>query len=201
MPTNSKPDSQSPQPAAKPFENASEHACLLQHVNQRIPQIIPGISKEMNEKWQKAMQQIKYLETELDECHTQIFKSLPADGVSDTWIIEQYSLPQDNLSNWLEGLPEIYNFTSRIKKYYIAVKNWKLFPEAPSAAQSELMTHLIFEFIYVRVFETLIFGAHTLELRLLENFYQEMKRDRGKTIRPSSKINFDTVLMPSQILT
>lgn len=64
-----------------------EITCGLEQNNQRMLQILPRDSAEMDNGCEKLMQRIKYLDGELGECHTQIFNSLPTDGISDTWIM------------------------------------------------------------------------------------------------------------------
>jgi len=73
-------------------------------------------------------------------------KSLSTDGISDTWIMGEYPLLRENISNWLKASPKINNFLSElnIKRSDIAIRNPPtLFPEGFAAAKSEALTRHI----------------------------------------------------------
>lgn len=143
------------------------HRCMLQ--------TIPRITHEIDQEWHRVTRHINCLEAELDECRTQIFKSLPTDGISDTCIREEYSFLRENLSNWVEGFPEIDSFASVMKKYRIRPRGspaW--FPEGHSAAQLEIMILIIFNSLWLRVFTVLVFSASPSDLGLLGGLYHGM---------------------------
>lgn len=147
----------------------------LQQNHQRMLQIIPQITYEIDQEWHRVTRHINCLEAALDECRTQIFKSLPTDGISDTCIREEYSFIRENLSNWVEGFPEIDSFASEIKKYKMRSRGspaW--FPEGLAAAQLEIVMSIIFNSLWLRVFTVLVFSASPSDLGLLEGLYRGM---------------------------
>lgn len=149
---------------------------LFQHGTQDI---LNGVSEmqdkmqsEMNQKdqkLQKTRKRIHHLEAELDACRTQIVKSIPTSGISDTSIMEEYSLIRDNFSNWIEGLPEIHNFTSDLERLNLPPKEY---PEGAAAAQSEILTFVMFEHLWMEVFNVKIFGASPEEQYFLEKLHR-----------------------------
>lgn len=154
-------------------ERDKKKACRFQLNSQRAWQSICQAFEGMDQKekvWQKTLQRIKYLETELDECRTQIFKSIPIHGVSDTWILGEYSLLRENISNWVEGFPEIDNFTLEIKRHYMPIRGLPAsFSEGFSAAQSKILTQYSFGNLWDQMFNKLNFGAPPQDLQFLES--------------------------------
>ncbi|XHG03294.1 hypothetical protein AWENTII_006609 [Aspergillus wentii] len=58
----------------------------------------------------KANRRILKLEDELDDCHAQIFRFIPTYEISDATISNEYIQLRENVSNWMEGLPDITRF-------------------------------------------------------------------------------------------
>lgn len=177
-----------PRSSARLTDSMKRTVYYFQKSNRHILHIIPQVLNDIEQEWQSLTRHINYLEAELEECHAQIFKSLPIDGVSDTWIMGEYSLLRENISNWLEGLPEIDNFLFEIKmkRDDIAIRGSPaLFPEGFAAAQSEVLTHIISKYLYNQVFEVLVFGAPPADLQLLESLHHGMsflKPEKGEAV-------------------
>lgn len=147
----------------------------LQRNYRRILQIVPQVTNEIDQEWQRLTRYINYLEAELDECRTQIFKYLPTDGISDTCIREKYSLLRDSLSNWVEGFPEIDSFTSEMEEYDMRIRaSPALFPEGLAAAQLEILTLITSGNLWLSIFTVPVFGAPQSDLALLQGLYHGM---------------------------
>lgn len=148
---------------------------FFQHSNQDILKCVYEMQdkmqdemKQKDQELQRTRQRIHHLEAELDAFRTQIFKSIPTSGVSDTSIMEEYCLLRDNLSNWIEGLPEIKNFASDIARAGLPPKEY---PEGAAAVQPEILTQIVFECLWMEIFGVHIFGASRQELALLEKLH------------------------------
>lgn len=144
---------------------------LFQHGTQDILRCVSemqdqmqGVMNQKDQELQMTRQHIHHLEAELDACRTQIVKSIPTCGISDTNIREEYCLLRDNFSNWIEGLPEIQNFASDIEGAGLPAREY---PEGAAAAQSEILTFILFEYLWIRIFHVHIFGASREEQELL----------------------------------
>lgn len=142
------------------FQNGTQD--ILKCVSEMQDQM-RGVMNQKDQELQRTRQHIHHLEAELDACRTQIVKSIPTCGISDSSIQKEYCLLRDNFSNWIEGLPEINNFES---------VQWdnlppKEYPEGAAAAQSEILTFIFFKCLWMNIFEVQIFGASRGEQALL----------------------------------
>lgn len=82
--------------------------------NQVIWEHLRNVRDEISQKEQKLLQakeHIKQLETDLDSCHAQLFRSIPTYEVSDATISKEFTRLCENLTNWVEVLPEVVAFT------------------------------------------------------------------------------------------
>lgn len=144
---------------------------LFQHGTQDILRCVSemqdqmqGVMSQKDQELQMTRQHIHHLEVELDACRTQLVKSIPTCGISDTSIKEEYCLLRDSFSNWIEGLPEIKNFESDIEWANLPPKEY---PEGVAAAQSEILTFILFKYLWLNIFNVQIFGASRGEQALL----------------------------------
>ncbi|KAL1969790.1 hypothetical protein VTN77DRAFT_7299 [Rasamsonia byssochlamydoides] len=132
------------------------------------------VQKEL--ELQQAKERIQQLEKELDNCRTQVFQSIPAFDVSDAWILEELTTMRENLSNWVEGLPEIFRFRNA---WEIVVEDRALishirarpgmFPQGFSRAQTEILAQCLFRVLLSDLFEVVLVGTSPDECRVLEN--------------------------------
>lgn len=147
----------------------------VQQGGQRALHNVSVMQNEMDLK-DKELQQTKqrnqYLETELNECRTQIIKSISTSNISDATVKQEYSLFRENLSNWVEGFPEIEDLASVINISHLSIRGWSaLFPAEPEAAQSEILAVFASTYMHTNVFNVKVFGADKSEIEFLRYLY------------------------------
>jgi hypothetical protein len=159
---------------------------LIQRETQDVRQSLEHIQGDVLQKeieLQKAKERIERLEKELDECRTQVFGSIPSFEVTDASILEGLTTLRWSLSNWVEGLPDIQNF-QRAWQNTVRNHHWMsrlraepdMFPDGLPAAQSELLEQWLFSILLRCVFEVVLVGASSSDLRVLQGLQDGIHR-------------------------
>ena len=142
-----------------------------QEDNLLIFQHFHRIQHELSQKereLQQAEEYIKQLETDLDSCHAQIFRSIPTYEVSDATISEEFTRICENLTNWVEVLPEFTisrdTFQDVLKEFelHYLVDEFLIESQDLILAQSEIISRVIFQHLFNELFRVWLPGASPL---------------------------------------
>ncbi|GAA85081.1 similar to An16g05280 [Aspergillus luchuensis IFO 4308] len=106
----------------------------------------------MRQENAKLKQRNQDLEEQLQECQARILKFTLSSDLSDTTVLQEFVKIRDNLSNWVEGLPEICtgfdtHLECALKEfqcYLHIVGGINSYPQGVLEVQSELLMHVVF---------------------------------------------------------
>ncbi|RAL03429.1 uncharacterized protein BO80DRAFT_376392 [Aspergillus ibericus CBS 121593] len=130
------------------------------------------------------------LKSELSHRQKNILGGLPMDDSSDASIQGSFVQLRDNLSNWVEHLPYISDgfrddFPEALVGLFGHIYDYgtpESYPEEPVGAESELLTQIIFRYIWDKLFDVLIPGSSS------DNALLSEPRNKMRLLTPTKDI-------------
>ncbi|PYH72113.1 uncharacterized protein BO88DRAFT_476564 [Aspergillus vadensis CBS 113365] len=178
-------------------EGQSEHD-LLRHYN-RVEKLSASLKNElsslkrvsvgrrhvissMRQENAKLKQRNQDLEEQLQECQAKILRFSPSSDLSDTTVMQEFVKIRDNLSNWIEGLPEICTdfdtqIGSALKDFQCHLhmsKSIHTYPQGLLGIQSELLMHTVFRRLEVELLKASVPGMQASDEALLSDLQAGM---------------------------
>ncbi|CAK97382.1 hypothetical protein An16g05280 [Aspergillus niger] len=147
-----------------------------------------GLMRQENAKLKKCNQT---LEEQLQDCQARILKFSLSSDLSDTTVMQEFVKIRDNLSNWIEGLPEICaDFDTQLECalegfqcYLYIFGGMNSYPQGTLGVQSELLMHIVFRRLEAGLLKASVPGMPASEEALLSDLHAGMvslQSKRGK---------------------
>ncbi|OJJ71830.1 hypothetical protein ASPBRDRAFT_30216 [Aspergillus brasiliensis CBS 101740] len=159
----------------------------------------------MRQEISKLKQRNQKLEEQLHDCQDRILKFSLSSDLSDTTVLQEYVKIRDNLSNWVEGLPEICKgFDTQLG---CALEGFQCrlhllgdinsYPQGLFGVQSEIMMHMVFCRLEVGLLKASVPGMLASDEALLTDLHagmlslqsqKGMQHERRHEARPSESV-------------
>ncbi|KAI2829760.1 hypothetical protein CBS147320_1284 [Aspergillus niger] len=138
-----------------------------------------GLMRQENAKLKKCNQT---LEEQLQDCQARILKFSLSSDLSDTTVMQEFVKIRDNLSNWIEGLPEICaDFDTQLECalegfqcYLYIFGGMNSYPQGTLGVQSELLMHIVFRRLEAGLLKASVPGMLASEEALLRDLHAGM---------------------------
>lgn len=132
-------------------------------------------------KLQQARERIQQLENALQDSTSRIFQSLSTYEISDAQISEEYDTLRECVSNWLDGFPNVTRLNRNLKRALggqawnmVQRANVAMFPEGFDAAQTEILTRVVFKAIWDILFHPWFATASVRDQELMKTLEDGM---------------------------
>lgn len=132
-------------------------------------------------KLQQARERIQQLENALQDSTSRIFQSLSTYEISDAQISEEYDTLRECVSNWLDGFPNATRLNRNLKRALggqawnmVQRANVAMFPEGFDAAQTEILTRVVFKAIWDILFHPWFATASVRDQELMKTLEDGM---------------------------
>ncbi|TPR09871.1 hypothetical protein CAN33_0053635 [Aspergillus niger] len=138
-----------------------------------------GLMRQENAKLKRRNQD---LEEQLQDCQARILRFSLSSDLSDTTVMQEFVKIRDNLSNWIEGLPEICaEFDAQMECalegfqcYLHRFGGMNSYPQGTLGVQFELLMHIVFRRLEVGLLKASVPGMLASEEALLSDLHAGM---------------------------
>ncbi|PYH94593.1 hypothetical protein BO71DRAFT_475639 [Aspergillus ellipticus CBS 707.79] len=145
----------------------------------------PQLQDELaGEKWKvkELKQRILQLERDHQDCQARVLKFSPTSECSDVRLHHEFVGIRENLSNWVEGLPDIRNsfekdFWDSLGYLRVALpykRSLEAYPKGLAGVQSELLMFSIFRFIWLLSLNGVLGSAPKDDRKLFQELHHAM---------------------------